>query len=147
MIVPGTPECGHCFWCVRGRPDQCADLLVGQPHVANRASGEQVTSSGGGGTYAELMRVPKSWVFPVETDVSDEVLSLLGCGITTGLGAVFNAAQVEPGSSAAVVGSGHLGLWMVQGLLGVSRFPRRNCCLSSSRRCARQSASLMIRTQ
>ena len=115
VIVPGTPECGHCYWCVRGRPDQCADLFVGQPHIANRASGEAVTSSGGGGTYAELMRVPRSWVFPVETDLPDDQLSLLGCGITTGLGAVFNAAQVEPGSSVAVVGCGHLGLWMIQG--------------------------------
>jgi Zn-dependent alcohol dehydrogenase len=61
------------------------------------------------------MRVPKSWIFPIETDLPDDQLSLLGCGVTTGLGAVFNAAAVEPGSSVAVVGCGHLGLWMVQG--------------------------------
>ena len=115
VVVPGTPECGTCYWCARGRPDQCADLAVPQPHVANRADGEAVTSSGGGGTYAELMRVPKSWVFPVESDLPDTQLSLLGCGITTGLGAVFNAAAVEPGASVAVVGCGHLGLWMIQG--------------------------------
>jgi S-(hydroxymethyl)glutathione dehydrogenase / alcohol dehydrogenase len=115
VIVPGTPDCGRCYWCVRGRPDQCADLFVPQPHVANRADGQAVTSSGGGGTYAEQMRVPKSWVFPVETDLPDDQLSLLGCGITTGLGAVFNAAALEPGSSVAVVGCGHLGLWMIQG--------------------------------
>jgi S-(hydroxymethyl)glutathione dehydrogenase / alcohol dehydrogenase len=114
VIVPGTPECGHCYWCVHGRPDQCADLFVGQPHIANRADGGPVTSSGGGGTYAERMRVPQSWVFPVETDLPDDQLSLLGCGITTGLGAVFNAARVEPGYSVAVVGCGHLGLWMIQ---------------------------------
>lgn len=115
VVVPGTPECGHCYWCVRGRPDVCADLFVPQPHVANRANGEAVTSSGGGGTYAEMMRVPKSWIFPIETDLPDDQLSLLGCGITTGLGAVFNTACVEPGSSVAVVGCGHLGLWMIQG--------------------------------
>src|SRR5690349_15013037 len=115
VIVPGTPECGTCYWCVRGRPDVCADLYVPQPHVANRANGQPVTSSGGGGTYAEKMRVPRSWVFPVESSLSDEELSLMGCGITTGLGAVFNAAAVEPGSSVAVVGCGHLGLWMIQG--------------------------------
>jgi S-(hydroxymethyl)glutathione dehydrogenase/alcohol dehydrogenase len=115
VIVPGTPECGVCYWCARGRPDQCADLFVPQPHVADRASGEEVTSSGGGGTYAEKMRVPRSWLFPVETDLPDDQLSLMGCGITTGLGAVFNAAAVEAGASVAVVGCGHLGLWMVQG--------------------------------
>ena len=115
MIVPGTPECGGCYWCVRGRADQCAHLFVGQPQVATRASGEPLTSSGGGGTYAELMRVPSSWIFPIETDLPDDTLSLFGCGVTTGLGAVFNAAKVEAGSSVAVVGCGHLGLWMVQG--------------------------------
>jgi S-(hydroxymethyl)glutathione dehydrogenase/alcohol dehydrogenase len=115
VIVPGTPECGVCYCCARGRPDQCADLFVPQPHVANSAGGEEVTSSGGGGTYAEQMRVPRSWLFPVDTELPDDQLSLMGCGITTGLGAVFNAAAVEPGSSVAVVGCGHLGLWMIQG--------------------------------
>jgi S-(hydroxymethyl)glutathione dehydrogenase/alcohol dehydrogenase len=115
VIVPGTPECGKCYWCVRGRPDQCAHLFVGQPQVATRANGEPVTSSGGGGTYAELMRVPSSWIFPIETDLPDDTLSLFGCGVTTGLGAVFNAARVESGASVAVVGCGHLGLWMIQG--------------------------------
>jgi S-(hydroxymethyl)glutathione dehydrogenase/alcohol dehydrogenase len=115
VVVPGTPECGQCHWCVRGRPDQCAELFLPQPEVGRRANGEVVTTSGGGGTYAELMRVTKNWVFAVDTELPDEVLSLLGCGITTGLGAIFNIAQVEPGSSVAVVGCGHLGLWMVQG--------------------------------
>jgi S-(hydroxymethyl)glutathione dehydrogenase/alcohol dehydrogenase len=115
VVVPGTPECGHCYWCAHGRPDQCADLFVPQPHVADRVGGEPVTSSGGGGTYAEKMRVPRSWIFPIETDLPNDQLSLLGCGVTTGLGAVFNAARVEPGSSVAVVGCGHIGLWMVQG--------------------------------
>jgi len=115
VIVPGTPECGECYWCVRGRPDQCAHLFVGQPQVATRANGEPLTSSGGGGTYAELMRVPSSWIFPIETDLPDDTLSLFGCGVTTGLGAVFNAARVEAGASVAVVGCGHLGLWMIQG--------------------------------
>jgi S-(hydroxymethyl)glutathione dehydrogenase/alcohol dehydrogenase len=115
VVVPGTPECGLCYWCARGRPDQCAELFLPQPEVARRASGERVTTSGAGGTYAERMLVATSWVFPVESDLPDEVLSLLGCGITTGLGAIFNIAEVEPGSSVAVVGCGHLGLWMVQG--------------------------------
>ena len=112
---PGRPNAGSATGAQRDRPDQCAALVVPQPHVANRANGEEVTSSGGGGTYAEKMRVPETWLFPVETDLPDDQLSLLGCGITTGLGAALNAAKIEPGSSVAVVGCGHLGLWMVQG--------------------------------
>jgi S-(hydroxymethyl)glutathione dehydrogenase/alcohol dehydrogenase len=115
VVVPGTPECGRCYWCVRGRPDQCAELYLPQPLIAYRGNGQPLTTSGAGGTYAEKMRVTQSWLFRVDTALPDEVLALMGCGITTGLGCIFNIAQVEPGASVAVVGCGHLGLWMVQG--------------------------------
>lgn len=113
VVVPGTPECGGCHWCRRGRPDQCEHLLLPPRAVARRAGGEEVTCLLG--TYAESIRVVGSWVFPLQSILDDVTLSLLGCGITSGLGAVFNVARVEPGSTVAVVGCGHLGLWMVQG--------------------------------
>jgi S-(hydroxymethyl)glutathione dehydrogenase/alcohol dehydrogenase len=117
VVVPGTSECGVCFYCSIGRPDQCSETFDRDgiwPHVANRRNGEPVSAAGNVGGYAELMNVTANQVFPVETDLPDEWLSLLGCGITTGLGAVFNVARVAPGSSVAVVGLGHLGQWMVQ---------------------------------
>ena len=55
----------------------------------------------------------------VETGIPDEHLCLLGCGVTAGLGAVYNLGEVEPGDSVAVVGCGHLGLWIVQGARAV----------------------------
>jgi Zn-dependent alcohol dehydrogenase len=113
VVVPGTPECGRCYWCVRSRPDQCEVLFRPAVPVAHRAGGEPINVALG--TYAEEIRLPDSWVFAVDSMLSDEVLSMLGCGVTTGLGAVFNVARVEPGSSVAVVGCGHLGQWMVQG--------------------------------
>lgn len=119
VIVPGTSECGHCFYCSIGRPDQCSEVFDRPgglwPHVADRHNGEPVSAAGNVGGYAEVMRVAANQVFPVQTDLPDTWLSLLGCGITTGLGSVFNIAQVEPGASVAVVGLGHLGQWMVQG--------------------------------
>jgi S-(hydroxymethyl)glutathione dehydrogenase/alcohol dehydrogenase len=117
VIVPGTSECGVCFYCAIGRPDQCSETFDRNgiwPHVANRRDGTPVNAAGNVGGYAEAMNVTANQVFPVETDLPDEWLSLLGCGITTGLGAVFNVARVQPGSSVAVVGLGHLGQWMVQ---------------------------------
>jgi S-(hydroxymethyl)glutathione dehydrogenase/alcohol dehydrogenase len=117
VIVPGTSECGVCFYCSIGRPDQCSETFDRGgiwPHVANRRNGQPVSAAGNVGGYAEVMNVTASQVFPVESDLPDEWLSLLGCGITTGLGAVFNVARVEAGSSVAVVGLGHLGQWMVQ---------------------------------
>jgi Zn-dependent alcohol dehydrogenase len=117
VIVPGTSECGVCFYCSIGRPDQCSETFDRGgiwPHVANRRNGQPVSAAGNVGGYAEVMNLTASQVFPVESDLPDEWLSLLGCGITTGLGSVFNVARVEPGSSVAVVGLGHLGQWMVQ---------------------------------
>jgi S-(hydroxymethyl)glutathione dehydrogenase/alcohol dehydrogenase len=117
VIVPGTSECGVCFYCAIGRPDQCSETFDRAgiwPHVANRRNGQPVSAAGNVGGYAEVMNVTANQVFPVQSDLPDEWLSLLGCGITTGLGAVFNVAKVQPGSSVAVVGLGHLGQWMVQ---------------------------------
>jgi S-(hydroxymethyl)glutathione dehydrogenase/alcohol dehydrogenase len=113
VVVPGTPECGRCHWCRRGRPDQCEDLMRRPAPVATRADGEEVICLLG--TYAEEIRIVGSWVFPLESSLDDVTLSLLGCGITSGLGAVFNVANVQPGATVAVVGCGHLGQWMIQG--------------------------------
>ncbi len=117
VIVPGTSECGVCFYCSIGRPDQCSETFDRGgiwPHVANRRNGEPVSAAGNVGGYAEVMNVTASQVFPVQTDLPDEWLSLLGCGITTGVGCVHNVARVQAGSSVAIFGLGHLGQWMVQ---------------------------------
>jgi S-(hydroxymethyl)glutathione dehydrogenase/alcohol dehydrogenase len=117
VIVPGTSECGVCFYCSIGRPDQCSETFDRGgiwPHVANRRNGEPISAAGNVGGYAEVMNVTASQVFPVTTDLPDEWLSLLGCGITTGLGCVHNVAAVQAGSSVAIFGLGHLGQWMVQ---------------------------------
>src|SRR5262245_38997147 len=117
VLVPGTPECGHCFYCAEGRPDQCSELFDAKEyfHVAFRSDGAPVSAAGNVGGYAEMMNVTANQAFPLHTDLPDDVLSLLGCGITSGVGAVFNVAEVKPGRSVAVFGTGHLGLWMVQG--------------------------------
>jgi S-(hydroxymethyl)glutathione dehydrogenase/alcohol dehydrogenase len=116
-IVPGTSECGVCFYCAAGEPWQCSETFDRGgiwPHVANRRNGQPVSAAGNVGGYAEGMNVTATQVFPIESDLPDEWLSMLGCGITTGVGSVFNIARVQPGSSVAVVGLGHLGQWMVQ---------------------------------
>src|SRR5204862_8202221 len=122
-IVRGTSDCGPCFYCSAGEPWQCSETFDRGgiwPHVANRKDGQPVSAAGNVGGYAELMNVTASQVFPIETDLPDDWLSLLGCGITTGLGSVFNVAQVQAGASVAVVGLGHLRQWMVPGAEGAS---------------------------
>jgi S-(hydroxymethyl)glutathione dehydrogenase/alcohol dehydrogenase len=124
VVVPGTPECGHCFYCAEGHPDQCSELFdTAYPAVARTASGASISAAGAVGGYAEQMNVSENQAFAIDSDLPDEHLCLLGCGITTGLGAVFNVAAVRAGTSVAVIGCGHLGLWMVQGarLAGAAR--------------------------
>jgi S-(hydroxymethyl)glutathione dehydrogenase/alcohol dehydrogenase len=117
VLVPGTPECGTCYYCSVGEPWQCSELfdLGGvYPDVARGADGALISGAGCVGGYAELMNVSQNQVFPVESELDSDTLSLLGCGITTGYGAVVNAARLRPGESVAVFGAGHLGLWMLQ---------------------------------
>lgn len=117
VVVPGTPECGRCYYCAIGEPWQCSELfdLGGvYPDVARGADGALISCAGCVGGYAEYMSISGNQVFPVESGLSSEVLSLLGCGVSTGVGSVENVAQVAPGESVAIIGAGHLGLWMLQ---------------------------------
>jgi S-(hydroxymethyl)glutathione dehydrogenase/alcohol dehydrogenase len=115
VVVPATPECGRCYFCVRHRADQCVHLVGAPPRVvATRGDGTELRASGTA-TYAEQILVPEIFAFGVDSDLPDEQLALMGCGVVSGLGAVMRVAQVEPGASVAVVGCGHLGLWMIQG--------------------------------
>ncbi|MGW1674746.1 zinc-binding dehydrogenase [Streptomyces sp. NPDC002324] len=115
VIVAGTPQCDACFYCGIGRPDQCARLFDRpEPVVATDPAGRPVRAAGGVGAYAEFILADRSQVWPVNSSLPAAHLSLLGCGITTGHGAIVNVAEVPPGASVAVVGLGHLGLWCVQ---------------------------------
>ncbi|GAA2243890.1 alcohol dehydrogenase catalytic domain-containing protein [Herbiconiux moechotypicola] len=117
VVVPGTPECGACYYCSIGEPWQCGELfdLGGiYPDVARGDDGALISCAGCVGGYAEYMSISGNQVFPVESELPSDVLSMLGCGISTGVGSVFNVARVQPGESVAIVGAGHLGLWMLQ---------------------------------
>ena len=117
VVVPGTPECGTCYYCSIGEPWQCGELfdLGGiYPDIARGDDGALISCAGCVGGYAEYMSISGNQVFPVESDLPSDVLSMLGCGITTGVGSVFNVAKVKPGESVAIIGAGHVGLWIVQ---------------------------------
>jgi Zn-dependent alcohol dehydrogenase len=115
VLVAGTPQCGECFYCTIGRPDQCSVLMDGtDPVVAVLPDGSAVRAAGRVGAYAERMLVDRIQVHRVPEALSDDVACLVGCGVSTALGAVFTIAEVSAGQSVAVVGLGHLGLWAVQ---------------------------------
>lgn len=116
VLASVSPACGSCWWCLNGMSNHCE---LG-PEVVARArfdlpDGRHAPAVCGCGTFAEAMVVHEASVVPVQTDLADDQLALLGCGVTTGLGAVFNTAEVRPGSSVAVIGCGGVGQSVVQG--------------------------------
>src|SRR5258708_37591236 len=82
---------------------------------AVRGDGTPVPTMTGLGTFADMMTVDEMSVVRVDTDLPDEALALIGCGVTTGVGAALNTAKVQPGSTVAVVGCGGVGQSVIQG--------------------------------
>jgi S-(hydroxymethyl)glutathione dehydrogenase/alcohol dehydrogenase len=122
VLVSGTPHCGACYHCLRGRSDMCqflsaigADDLV---PVAEMSDGTPVFENSHIGGLAELMVTFEEWVVPVFTRAAAvELEMVLSCVSVAGLGATLSPslAPVEAGSTVAVVGCGPLGLSAVQG--------------------------------
>src|SRR6516165_3090369 len=116
VLASVTPACGSCWWCVSGMSQHCA-LNAGVKAIKRFTlpDGRQAGAVCGCGTFAEAMVVDEASVVPVHTSLKDDELALLGCGVTTGLGAALNTAGVRPGSSVAVIGCGGVGQSVVQG--------------------------------
>ncbi len=116
VLVAVAPACGTCWWCVHGLSNHCE--LNSQVMALPRwqlGDGRSATALCGCGTFSESMVVHEASLVPVETGLADEELALLGCGVTTGLGAALNTARVTPGASVAVIGCGGVGQSVVQG--------------------------------
>ena len=116
VLASVTPACGTCWWCIHGLSNHCeVNALVKSIERFELPDGRRAPAVCGCGTFAEAMVVHEASVVPVHTDLSDEELALLGCGVTTGVGAALNTARVEPGSSVAVIGCGGVGQSVIQG--------------------------------
>ncbi|WP_442575791.1 zinc-binding dehydrogenase [Microbacterium sp. F51-2R] len=117
IVVAGTMECGRCYPCTHGSPSQCDRLWieVAEPPVVGRtAGGVAVAGFGAAGTFAEYMNYREHCYAVVDSTLDAAQLALLGCGGLSGVGAVWEVGRVQPGDSVAVIGCGHLGLWMIQ---------------------------------
>ena len=117
------PECGRCKFCQSGRTNLCGAIRLTQgkgvmPDGTSRFSikGKTILHYMGTSTFSEYTVLPEVAVAKINPAAPLDKVCLLGCGITTGIGAVFNTAKVRPGSSAAVFGLGGIGLSVIQGL-------------------------------
>lgn len=116
VIIAWTPPCGKCKACLRGQPNLCVDIfftIAGAAHF--KQGGNDVFGFAGTGTWAEEMLVPEQGVVIIPDDVPYEIGALIGCGVTTGVGAAVNTAQVKVGSSVVVFGCGGVGISAIQG--------------------------------
>lgn len=116
VLASVSPACGSCWWCVNGMSNHCelGGTVRSKPRFT-LADGRQAPAVCGCGAFAEAMVVDEASVVAVQTDLPDSELALLGCGVTTGLGAALNTAEVRPGTSVAVIGCGGVGQSVVQG--------------------------------
>jgi S-(hydroxymethyl)glutathione dehydrogenase/alcohol dehydrogenase len=117
-----TPECGECKFCKSGKTNLCQKIRVTQgkglmPDGTSRFSskGKQILHFMGTSTFSEYTVLPEISLAKISKDAPLEKVCLLGCGITTGIGAVVNTAKVEPGSTVAIFGLGGVGLSCIQG--------------------------------
>ena len=116
VTVCWVPPCGQCAFCLRGEGNLCTEIFVPTAQRANfTLDGAEVYGMCGTGTLAEEVVLPWQCAVPVPADVPYDVAALIGCGVTTGVGAVFNTAGVLPGSTVAVIGCGGVGIAAIQG--------------------------------
>ena len=117
-----TPECGKCKFCLSGKTNLCQAIRATQgkglmPDGTSRFSknGKPIFHYMGTSTFSEYTVLPEISVAKIQKDAPLEKVCLLGCGVTTGIGAVLNTAKVEAGATVAVFGLGGIGLSAIIG--------------------------------
>ncbi|GHH34006.1 alcohol dehydrogenase catalytic domain-containing protein [Streptomyces candidus] len=115
VLVCWLPACGTCAACKRGQTHLCLAgfMNAGTPNF--RRAGGDLFGFAGTGTFTEEVVVDAGCAVPIPDDVPFEIAALIGCGVTAGLGAAINTAQVEAGSSVVVLGCGGVGISAIQG--------------------------------
>ena len=118
-----TPECRECEYCTSGKTNLCQKIRVTQgqglmPDGTSRfsAGGEKIFHYMGTSTFSNYTVVPEIALAKIREDAPFDTVCYIGCGVTTGIGAVINTAKVEPGANAVVFGLGGIGLNVIQGL-------------------------------
>ena len=125
-----TPECRQCEYCTSGKTNLCQAIRETQgqgvmPDGTSRFSigGEKIFHYMGTSTFANYTVLPEIAVAKIRQDAPFDKVCYIGCGVTTGLGAVMNTARVEAGANVVVFGLGGIGLNVIQGarMVGANR--------------------------
>jgi S-(hydroxymethyl)glutathione dehydrogenase/alcohol dehydrogenase len=112
--------CGQCHHCLTGHPNRCQNRAAverpkGSTPRLSTPGGEPLAQFARLGGFAEEMLVHQNGIVKIRDDMPLDRAALIGCGVTTGLGAVMKTARIEPGSTVCVLGAGGIGLSAIQG--------------------------------
>lgn len=122
IVLSWTPDCGQCFYCLRGQPNLCetytapiwaGTMLDGTTRL--HQGDDPIYAYCGLATFADHVVVPQQSCIPIRPDVPLKAASLVGCAVATGVGAAMYTAGVRPGESVVVFGCGGVGLNILQG--------------------------------
>lgn len=115
-IIAWNPPCGKCKACLRGQPNLCTEIFFAAAMTAHfKGTSADVFGFAGTGTWSDELIVPAQAVVVISDDVPYDMGALIGCGVTTGVGAAVNTAKVAVGSSVVVFGCGGVGISAIQG--------------------------------
>jgi len=121
VIACTSVFCGYCEECMSGHPNRCSNRASTQrprddkPRLSK--DGQPLRQFADLSTYAEKMLVHENALVKITKEIPLDRAALIGCGVTTGVGAVLNTAKIEPGSTVAVFGCGGVGISAIQGAL------------------------------
>jgi NDMA-dependent alcohol dehydrogenase len=130
VALSWAPSCGECFYCLDDRPSLCETyvgpiwdgvMMDGTPRLSK--DGRPVYHFSALACFAEYCVVPQECCVPMPKEIPLAIAALIGCAVTTGVGAALNTVKVKPGSSVAIYGAGGVGLSVLMGakLAGASR--------------------------
>ena len=124
IISSFTAACGNCWFCLHDKTNLCqhtSDSMFAARGL--KPDGSPVFGMTGLGTFSDEMVLAEIQAVPIVTELPAEILALIGCGVTTGVGAALNTAGIKPGDNVAIIGGGGVGQAVVQGarIAGASR--------------------------
>ena len=130
VVFAFVPACGHCTLCLTGHSGRCANGIAANNTGELLGGGTRFSLAGapayhhlGVSAFCEHVVCAQESLVRIPADVPLEVAAVFGCAALTGLGAVFNAARVTPGSSVAIFGAGGVGLMALLGALAAGATP------------------------